>query len=526
VPVVEPFFNRLNQIYPQYQTLGGYAHRPMRTLDGRNLGGLSTHATGMTLDVKAPDPVLRQMAKEFPHLTWGGKFSHYDPVHFEFGPTAEKYGELPPLSTKPFVGQAGAESAPSKPMGTPMAAAPVPRETPSAASMLGAPPMAQPEQPGPMDDFIARFQSPMTQQGLGLLMAAMQGGDLNAGASAGAQRGNMALQQLLQARKMQQEEKRRQAVAQMLNDPSAMSGVPAPLLRMAQATGDPGSIEQFLVKNATGGQTDDIKEYEYALRNGFKGSLQDWMVSKRASQGEYAKQPIYGVDKDGNPVVMQLGTRGDAKATAMPDGVRIQRDPIKMDAGDHYVLLDPTTRQPIGQVKKNLAEAEMEKVKGQDAGKALTSIPIVEANAFTAFDRMDQIKNHPGLKYAVGPQGILPAVPGTVQADFVNLFNEVKAGAFLDAFEALKGAGAISETEGKVATAARNRMERATTVDGFMKALEDYRGVIERGVVVVRRRAGVLDDGQAGKRLPDRQSPRAAPASPARDALKQKYGLE
>lgn len=97
-PVVEPFFNRLNQIYPDYKSAGGYAHRPMRTLDGRNLGGLSTHATGYTLDVKAPDHVLRQMHQEFPHLKWGGKFSHYDPVHFEFGPTAQKHGELPPLN--------------------------------------------------------------------------------------------------------------------------------------------------------------------------------------------------------------------------------------------------------------------------------------------------------------------------------------------------------------------------------------------------------------------------------------------
>lgn len=98
VGVVEPFFNRLNQVYPGYQSAGGYAHRPMRTLDGRNLGGLSSHATGYTLDVKAPDHVLRQMHQEFPHLKWGGKFSHYDPVHFEFGPTAMKHGELPPLN--------------------------------------------------------------------------------------------------------------------------------------------------------------------------------------------------------------------------------------------------------------------------------------------------------------------------------------------------------------------------------------------------------------------------------------------
>jgi GH24 family phage-related lysozyme (muramidase) len=267
---------------------------------------------------------------------------------------------LPPLSMKSFVGQAGAE--------TP---APVPRETSPAPSMLGAPPMAEPEQ-SPFNSFIERFQSPMTQQGLGLLMAAMQGGDLNAGASAGAQRGNMALQQYLAIQKQRQEQQKRQQVEQMIG---GMTDIPEQARNFARVTGDTGVIEKYLTAQAGGGQTADIKEYEYARKNGFQGSLQDWLVSKRASQGEYAKQPTYGVVQDGNPVLLQLGTRGDAVPTKLPEGVRMQRDPIKMDAGTKYILLDPTTRQVIGEVPKNLAEKEIEVGDGQDVAKARAAIP-------------------------------------------------------------------------------------------------------------------------------------------------------
>ncbi len=249
VNTVEPFFNRLNQIYPQYGSHGGYAHRPMRTLDGRNLGGLSTHATGYTLDVKAPDAVLRQMHKEFPHLTWGGKFSHYDPVHFEFLPTAQKYGDLPPLSTKPFVGQAGAEAGtPSTP--GPRVAGAISAASPMPSPTAGPQPMAQPTSPGQpqpsgFDEFLGRWQSPMTQQGLGILLAAMQNGDLNAGASSGAARGNQALQQYLQMQKMKQEQAKREQVQSIIG---GMEGVPEPLKRLALATGDVGPISSMLTR--------------------------------------------------------------------------------------------------------------------------------------------------------------------------------------------------------------------------------------------------------------------------------------
>lgn len=68
---------------------------------------------------------------------------------------------------------------------------------------------------------------------------------------------------------------------------------------------------------------------------------------------EYGLNPQYGVDAEGNPVLIQLGKDATGVQTKLPDGVRLSKEPIKLDAGTHFVLLDPITRQPIGQIPKD-----------------------------------------------------------------------------------------------------------------------------------------------------------------------------
>ncbi|MGD9725257.1 MAG: hypothetical protein AB7V39_02455, partial [Nitrospiraceae bacterium] len=46
-------------------------------------------------------------------------------------------------------------------------------------------------------------------------------------------------------------------------------------------------------------RTDDIREFEYARSQGFKGGLQDWMAQKRGGAGEYSLTPVFGTDDKG-----------------------------------------------------------------------------------------------------------------------------------------------------------------------------------------------------------------------------------
>jgi hypothetical protein len=114
------------------------------------------------------------------------------------------------------------------------------------------------------------------------------------------------------------------------------------------AAGNPALMSAIMSQKLglTGG-TDDIKEFEYARKQGFTGSLQEWMQRKRAGAGEYGMQPIWGV-KDGKPAVMQLGKSGDAVESRLPAGFEIARDPIKVEGPTGTTLLDAQTRQPVG----------------------------------------------------------------------------------------------------------------------------------------------------------------------------------
>src|SRR5690606_28136982 len=116
--------------------------------------------------------------------------------------------------------------------------------------------------------------------------------------------------------------------------------------------------------------------------------------------------PQYGVDKDGNPVLIQIGKDGKAVQTAMPEGVQLSKEPIKMDAGTHFVLLDPITRQPVGQIPKENYQEAFEKGAGSAAGKAQGEAQVNLGTALQTADQgislIDKMLTHPGLDTAVG----------------------------------------------------------------------------------------------------------------------------
>jgi hypothetical protein len=112
---------------------------------------------------------------------------------------------------------------------------------------------------------------------------------------------------------------------------------------------------------------------------------------------------------------------------------------------------------------------------------------------------------HPGFNSAVGFGLGERFMPGTSASDFQSRFEEIKGGAFLEAFESLKGAGSISEKEGEKATTAITRMSLAQSEKEFVAAARDLQDVVRKATVNAQNRAS-----QAG-------------ATPNVDALIDKY---
>lgn len=263
-------------------------------------------------------------------------------------------------------------------------------------------------------------------------------------------------------------------------------------------------IKQAQAQTDQIGKTSGIQEFEYARRNGFTGSYQDWQDKARAGNVKTSLQPIYGVDENNNPVVMQPRDNGTMVRSEMPQGVTVSRQPIKVDTGTEFILLDPITRQPVGRMPKDVAGREREEKIGQAQGTAITNLPQVQGAAERALATINQIERHPGKAYGVGAAGVIPGIPGTAQRGFIALVDQAKGQAFLEAFNALKGGGAITEIEGQKATQAIARLDRAQRPEDFDAALNDLKGVINAGL---ERAKGMASTGGRP------QTPPQAPAS-------------
>jgi hypothetical protein len=101
-------------------------------------------------------------------------------------------------------------------------------------------------------------------------------------------------------------------------------------------------------------------------------------------------------------------------------------------------------------------------------------------------------KPHPGFQNVVGATFLpgLRFVPGTDAADFQSRFDQIKGGAFLQAFETLKGGGQITNVEGEKGTLALNRMQLAQSEKEFITAAREFQGIIKAGVERAKKLTG------------------------------------
>jgi hypothetical protein len=103
----------------------------------------------------------------------------------------------------------------------------------------------------------------------------------------------------------------------------------------------------------------------------------------------------------------------------------------------------------------------------------------------------DKIPPHPGFSGSVGRKnyayafGLIPEFlggkepfAGTSEADFYPYLKQLEGGAFLRAFERIKGGGQITEIEGQKATEAIIRASSSQSEEGFKKSMKDFVDVI------------------------------------------------
>ena len=98
-----------------------------------------------------------------------------------------------------------------------------------------------------------------------------------------------------------------------------------------------------------------------------------------------------------------------------------------------------------------------------------------------AISLIDKALNHPGRAAATGLSSMNPLnqLPGSPTKDFAVLMDQIKGGTFLQAFQLLKGGGAITQVEGTKAEQAIARLDTAQSEQEFEAALRELRQIAE-----------------------------------------------
>lgn len=349
-------------------------------------------------------------------------------------------------------------NAPASAMRGPMLGAPQPQQAPGMSAVAqGQPSMAQaPQSAPPMGGGIG---NPVT----GLMDMLWGGGDKRAGTSA--------------------------ALAKLGIDP-----------QVAQAMARDKNLMALVAPSLIGGGgTADIKEFEYAKKQGFKGTFEDWMQRKKAVSGEYGMTPIWGTGPDDQPAVLQLGKSGDAKQSVLPPGFKLARDPVKIEGPTGTVILDPQTRQQVGFIPKDVQGAAAAGQRGDVQGKAQANLPITMERSIKTVEQIDELLEHKGLSAIVGPiDQFRPSwTMGAEGTDALARYNQLKGKAFLEAFGMLKGGGAVTEMEGAKASDAMARMDRSQSEAEFKTALKDFRDAVRDGAKKIQMQANGNFSGSA-----------------------------
>lgn len=207
--------------------------------------------------------------------------------------------------------------------------------------------------------------------------------------------------------------------------------------------------------------------------------------------GKGGLQTVWGKDANGNTVALQQTPDGKLRALEVPEGV----DPLSLS--------------------EQASERAAGKATGTAQANAVIDAPKSIVQADTMIGQIDKVLEDPNLGWATGMWGgILGSIPGTQTRGTVARMAQLEGQAFLQAFESLRGGGAITEIEGMKATQAIAALDRAQSENDYRRALAELKEVVisARGRAQIKLQGGSGAEALAGSPPPGTVPAAAAPA--------------
>ena len=259
---------------------------------------------------------------------------------------------------------------------------------------------------------------------------------------------------------------------------------------------DPDGYSKYLFAQSLQKAKQDWDEQHPKLTgNGAEFGLQpQWIKNKKTGKIRYVQvakdgtQPILGPDEEYAP--------------------SLSFQNLGLEVGG----FNPKTGAQESSAPIAVAGREAAEARGKGSGEAQLNLPKAKANIDMALEEADAIYNpdtgyeHPGMEWGTGSiVGEVPDWATGALGDDVKEFRirarQLKNGAFLQAYETLRGGGQISETEGEKASEAINRASVAQSKEAYKRAMNDYRKALKRGFAAIVKQASMTDDG-SGRAAP------------------------
>jgi len=177
------------------------------------------------------------------------------------------------------------------------------------------------------------------------------------------------------------------------------------------------------------------------------------------------------------------------------EGAKAQWNPMKIDLATGPTMLTQSQIAQGAQGKNGVQgiplQTATQSAQEKAAAQGSVDLPKTIDTANQLVSNIDDLIKHPGLKTAVGHvySGTSRLIPGTDAADFAARESQIGGQTFLQAYTTLRGGGQITEVEGAKAQAALNRANLAQSADDYVKAMTEYRDVIQKGVDRARQTA-------------------------------------
>ena len=216
-------------------------------------------------------------------------------------------------------------------------------------------------------------------------------------------------------------------------------------------------------------------QMQNASREQMAREQREFQRSMKEQFGAASAQPYFQPVQTGQGVMAFNARTGRVEPVTGPDG-----KPIVGAAAD------PSLQGAIAGAKTGAT------TEAKANAERMIEAPKVIAQGEETIRLVDDLLKSPGFKQAVGASRMfgVQKIPGTSAKDFDVRLDQLKGQQFLQAFESLKGAGQITEVEGKKATDAIARMDAAGSESEFIKAANEFQGVIRQGVERARRAQG------------------------------------